>query len=146
MKFFDNVKDTVKDDLQLTIPQGSKLSIAASCFSIYAFEVLKNELEKVSELCFLFTSPTFTAEKIQKDKREFCIPRLGRERNLYGSEFELKPRNELSQKAIAKECADWIRRKLSHPVHRLVAPISQNYLLLFNELWNDKTKMQDVTD
>ena len=190
MKFFDNVKDTVKDDLQQTIKQDSKLSIAASCFSIYAFEVLKNELEKVSELRFLFTSPTFTAEKTQKDKREFYIPRLGRERNLYGSEFELKLRNELSQKAIAKECADWIRRKvtfksnitqnnapgfihvndkdgyayipingfttsdigcdrgnnLCNPVNRLIAPISQNYLQLFNELWNDKTKMQDVTE
>jgi len=190
MKFFDNVKDTVKDDLQQTIKQDSKLSIAASCFSIYAFEVLKKELEKVSELRFLFTSPTFTAEKTQKDKREFYIPRLGRERNLYGSEFELKLRNELSQKAIAKECADWIRRKvifksnitqnnapgfihvndkdgyayipingfttsdigcdrgnnLCNPVNRLIAPISQNYLQLFNELWNDKTKMQDVTE
>jgi len=190
MKFFDNVKDTVKDDLQQTIKQDSKLSIAASCFSIYAFEVLKKELEKVSELRFLFTSPTFTAEKTQKDKREFYIPRLDRERNLYGSEFELKLRNELSQKAIAKECAEWIRRKvtfksnitqnnapgfihinendgyayipingfttsdigcdkgnnLCNPVNRLVAPISQNYLQLFNELWNDKTKMQDVTD
>jgi len=190
MKFFDNVKDTVKDDLQQTIKQDSKLSIAASCFSIYAFEVLKNELEKVSELRFLFTSPTFTAEKTQKDKREFYIPRLGRERNLYGSEFELKLRNELSQKAIAKECADWIRRKvtfksnitqnnapgfihvndkdgyayipingfttsdigcdrgnnLCNPVNRLIAPISQNYLQLFNELWNDKTKMQDVSE
>ena len=190
MRFFDNIKDTVKDDLQQTIKQDSKLSIAASCFSIYAFEVLKNELEKVSELRFLFTSPTFTAEKTQKDKREFYIPRLGRERNLYGSEFELKLRNELSQKAIAKECADWIRRKvtfksnitqnnapgfihvndkneyayipingfttsdigcdrgnnLCNPVNRLVAPISQNYLQLFNELWNDKTKMQDVTE
>lgn len=190
MRFFDNIKDTVKDDLQQTIKQDSKLSIAASCFSIYAFEVLKNELEKVSELRFLFTSPTFTAEKTQKDKREFYIPRLGRERNLYGSEFELKLRNELSQKAIAKECADWIRRKvtfksnitqnnapgfihvndkdgyayipingfttsdigcdrgnnLCNPVNRLIAPISQNYLQLFNELWNDKTKMQDVTE
>ena len=44
-------------------------------------------------------------------KREFYIPRLNRERNLYGSEFEIKLRNELSQKAIAKECADWIRQK-----------------------------------
>jgi len=82
MKFFDNIKDTVKDDLQLTIKQDGKISIAASCFSIYAYEVLKKELEKVSELRFLFTSPTFTAEKAQKDKREFYIPRLVRERNL----------------------------------------------------------------
>lgn len=34
-----------------------------------------------------------------------------REQNLYGTEFELRLRNELTQKAIAKECADWIRKK-----------------------------------
>ena len=113
MRFFDNIQDIVKVDLQETLQENSKVSIAASCFSIYAFEELHNEFEKIEELRFLFTSPTFTAEKTQKDKREFYIPRLGRERNLYGSEFELKLRNELSQKAIAKECAEWIRRKVT---------------------------------
>ena len=38
--------------------------------------------------------------------------KLNRERNLYGSDFEVKLRNKLEQKAIAKECADWIRRKV----------------------------------
>lgn len=190
MKFFDNIKDTVKTDLQVTLQEDSKVSIAASCFSIYAFEELRKEFEKIEELRFLFTSPTFTAERIEKDKREFYIPRLGRERNLYGSEFELKLRNELSQKAIAKECAEWIRQKvtfksnvtqnsmqgflhvanvenyvylpisgfttsdigcdrgnnLCNPITRIPAPHSNNYLQTFNELWNDKSKMQDVTD
>ena len=56
-------------------------------------------------------TPTFVTEKVDKKEREFYIPRLNRERNLYGSEFEIKLRNELSQKAIAKECAEWIRKK-----------------------------------
>ncbi|HRW99349.1 MAG TPA: SNF2-related protein, partial [Cyclobacteriaceae bacterium] len=60
---------------------------------------------------FIFTSPTFVTEKSPKEKREFYIPRLNRERSLYGSEFEVKLRNELSQKAIARECADWMRKK-----------------------------------
>jgi SNF2 family DNA or RNA helicase len=51
------------------------------------------------------------AEKAPKEKREFYIPRLNRERSLYGTEFEVKLRNELSQKAIARECADWIKKK-----------------------------------
>lgn len=91
---------------------GSKLSIAAASFSIYAYEVLKAELENVDELRFIFTSPTFITEKVKKEKREFFIPKLNRERNLYGSDFEVKLRNKLEQKAIARECAEWIRKKV----------------------------------
>lgn len=90
----------------------STVSIAAASFSIYAYEALKDELENVDELRFIFTSPTFIQDKAKKEKREFFIPKLNRERNLYGSDFEVKLRNKLEQKAIAKECADWIRRKV----------------------------------
>lgn len=51
--------------------------------------------------------------KAKKERREFYIPQLNRERNLYGSEFEVKLRNELTQKTIAKECADGVRRKVT---------------------------------
>lgn len=90
----------------------STVSIAAASFSIYAYEALKDELENVDELRFIFTSPTFIKDKAKKEKREFFIPKLNRERNLYGSDFEVKLRNKLEQKAIAKECAAWIRRKV----------------------------------
>ncbi|MFA6843804.1 MAG: SNF2-related protein, partial [Bacilli bacterium] len=111
MELIDNVQKTLKDDLSIEIKNGSKLSIAAACFSIYAFQELKHELKSIDELRFIFTSPTFTTEKASKQKREFYIPRLNRERSLYGTEFEIKLRNELTQKAIAKECAEWIRKK-----------------------------------
>ena len=112
MKILDNVREIVRDDLKQTIENGSKVSVAAACFSIYAYQELKEQLEKVDEFRFIFTSPTFTTEKEPKQRREFYIPRLSRERNLYGTEFEVRLRNELTQKAIAKECADWIRRKV----------------------------------
>ena len=86
--------------------------MAAASFSIYAFEALQKELEQVDELRFIFTSPTFNKEQAKKQKREFYIPKLNRERTLYGSDFEIKLRNNLTQRAIAKECADWIRRKV----------------------------------
>ncbi|SBW08267.1 hypothetical protein KL86DPRO_40058 [uncultured delta proteobacterium] len=111
MELFDNITKTVKDDLKITLAKGSRLSIAAACFSIYAYSKLKKQLDSIEELQFIFTSPTFVAEKAPKEKREFYIPRLYRERSLYGSEFEIKLRNELTQKAIAKECADWIKKK-----------------------------------
>lgn len=98
MQIIDNIHTTLKADFIDELRSGSKVSvsIAASCFSIYAFEELKAQLKDISELRFIFTSPTFVTEKTSKQKREFYIPRLNRERNLYGSEFEVKLRNELS--------------------------------------------------
>lgn len=97
MKLIDNRTQTLKDDLKTEIKKGSKLSIAAACFSIYAYQELKSELENIDELRFIFTSPTFISEKTPKEKREYYIPRLQREKNVYGTEFEVKLRNELSQ-------------------------------------------------
>lgn len=111
MQILDNINNTVRDDLKKIVHRGSKMSIAAACFSIYAYQELRKQLEGIEELEFIFTSPTFITEKTPKEKREFYIPRLSRERSLYGTEFEVKLRNELTQKAIAKECADWIRQK-----------------------------------
>ena len=188
MQILDNLNHTVRDDLQQVVTRGSKLSIAAACFSIYAYQELKKQLEGIDELRFIFTSPTFTTDKTPKAKREFYIPRLSRERSLYGTEFEVKLRNELTQKAIAKECADWIRRKVRfksnvtqeqmmgfmtvdestympingfttvdlgcergnnvyYPVQKTESFENANYFIkLFNELWNDKKRLQDVTD
>lgn len=109
---FDNITSRVIDDLKVSLCKGSKVSIAAASFSIYAFEALQQELAQIEELQFIFTSPTFNKDKSKKQKREFYIPKLNRECTLYGSDFEIKLRNKLSQRAIAKECADWIRQKV----------------------------------
>ena len=187
MGLIDNKSKTLRDDLAIEIKDGSKLAIAAACFSIYAYQALKDELNNIEELRFIFTSPTFTTEKARKEKREFYIPQLNRERSLYGTEFEVKLRNELTQKAIAKECADWIRKKVSFKsnitnenmmgfinvddknympimgfttadlgcergnnaytmIQKNEAPYSANFIDLFESLWNDTDKMQEVTD
>lgn len=110
-KMIDNINFRVRDDLEETITKKSKLRIAAACFSIYAYEELKKSLSGIENLQFIFTSPTFTTDKAEKSKREFYIPRMNREKSLYGSEFEIRLRNELTQRAIAKECAEWIKQK-----------------------------------
>ena len=186
MELINNVNKTLKDDLNTEIKKGSKLSIAAACFSIYAFAKLKSELKNIDELKFIFTSPTFIQEKSKKEKREFYIPRQERERNLYGSEFEVKLRNEMTQKAIARECADWIRKKAIfksnitsedmmgfmnvddksympingfttidlgcergnnayYMIQKSDPPMSTAYLQLFEQIWNDGSKLQEVT-
>ncbi len=113
MKLIDNVNTRLGDDLRETIRRGSKLSIAASTFSIYAFEALKKELGKIDELRFIFTSPTFIEEKFQKESRRFYIPHIVRESELCGGEFELRLMNQLKQRAIAKECSKWVKDKVT---------------------------------
>lgn len=75
MEVIDNVNKTLKDDMLITLRSGSKVAIAASCFSIYAFQELKEQLSDISELRFIFTSPSFVTEKADKQKREFYIDR-----------------------------------------------------------------------
>ncbi len=115
MKIIDNINSLLGDDLKVSLHPGAKLKIAASCFSIYAYEALKSELAKIESLEFIFTAPTFVpnevTDKLKKERREFFIPKANRERSLYGTEFEIHLRNKLTQRAIARECAEWMRRK-----------------------------------
>jgi hypothetical protein len=112
----DNINRLLGDDLKETITPGARLKIAASCFSIYAFEALKAELSDVESLQFVFTAPTFVptevTDRLKKERREFFIPKSQRESGLYGTEFEIQLRNKLTQRAVARECAQWIRTVL----------------------------------
>ena len=187
MELIDNKNKILKDDLSMELKKGSRLSIAAGYFSIYAFEILKKELINIEELRFIFTSPTFVSEKVNQERREFYIPKLNREKSLYGTEFELKLKNELNQKSIAKECVEWIKKKVKFKsnitndimggfiniddknyspingfttsdlgyergnnaytmIQKIEAPFSRAYIELFDNLWNDSSKLQDVTD
>ena len=127
MQLIDNINHLLGDDLKRALKPGARLKVAASCFSMYAFEALKAELEHIDELQFVFTSPTFVTEdvtdKIRKERKEFHIPKLHRERSLFGSEFEIHLRNKLTQRAIARECAGWLRRKARFMSNRTQAPM-----------------------
>ena len=129
MELIDNISRLLGDDLKQTIKPGARLKIAASCFSMYAYEALKAELEQVEALQFIFTAPTFAAreatDRIRKERREFHIPHADRERSLAGSAFEIQLRNKLTQRAVARECADWIRRKAQFRSNRTGAPMQQ---------------------
>jgi hypothetical protein len=136
--------------------------------------------------------PGEVTDRFRKEHREFHIPKLERERSLYGSEFEVRLRNELTQKAIAKECAEWMRKKAIFRSNRGLAPMQQfaavagsesesvylplhgftavdlgyekgnavsnfvnrlderpmttTYLALFDQVWSDSEKLEDVTE
>src|SRR5690606_19765198 len=105
MELLDNKTKLLGDDLRNEITPGSKLKIVASYFSIYAFETLKKELESNDELEFIFPSPTFVSEGIKgtvkKEAKDFYIPKKLRENSLYGTEFEIRLRNQMTQRVIA---------------------------------------------
>ena len=114
MKLIDNINDLLGDDIKQSVHPGARLKIAASCFSIYAYEALKRELEAVESFEFIFTSPLFMADAVtdaaKKERREFHIPKstaeTQKERSFYGTEFEVQLKNKLTQRAIAREGAD----------------------------------------
>lgn len=195
MKIIDNINSLLGESLKSTIEPRAKVKIAASCFSIYAYEALKSELSKIESLEFIFTAPTFVTnqvtDKINKERREFFIPKAHREHSLYGSEFEIQLRNKLTQRAIARECAKWMRSKATFRSNKTKAPMQQflcvkneerqvayaplhgftavdlgyqpgdavsnlvncfeenshttTYLQLFDLIWNDSEKLEDVT-
>ena len=187
METIDNESRTLKEELVNEIREGSILSIAAASFSIYTYDQLKKELENIDEFKFIFTSPTFIADDLKKESAEYDIFKRAREQELFGTEFEIKLRNEMTQKSIAKECADWIRRKAKFKsntthknmpgflnlddisyspvnsfttadlgledgnndyflINKVKMPVSQRYYDQFERLWNDKEKLEDVTD
>lgn len=196
MDIINNTTHKLGDDLKACLRGGDRLKVAASCFSIFAFEALKGELSKLEKLEFIFTAPTFVPEaatdEIKRERREFFIPKNQRERSLFGSEFEIQLRNKLTQRAVARECADWIRQKASFRSNRTRSPMQQficidggekqaaympvngftavdlgyqkgnavsnivnrfsaapstsTYLDLFNQIWSDPEKVEDVTD
>ncbi|MCF8002958.1 MAG: DEAD/DEAH box helicase family protein [Chromatiaceae bacterium] len=127
MKLLDNTNSLLGDDLKQTLQPGARLKIAASCFSLYAFEALKTELSTIDRLQFIFTAPTFVAadvtDRLRKERREFFIPKLSRETSLYGTAFEIHLRNQLTQRAIARECAEWMRAKARFKSNCTKAPM-----------------------
>ena len=194
-EIINNKTRLLGDDLIAQLEEGSKVRIIASYFTIYAFDALKKELENIDEFQFVFSSKTF-ASKLDTDKekkpKEFMIQQTLDETALYGTSFELKLKNQLTQKAIARECAEWIKKKarfksnisdLSSDSFMLLqnqdktisySPVSnfskdslgltENKALCtcivktdeidatnemvheFDKVWNDDTKVQDVTD
>jgi hypothetical protein len=134
VRIIDNLNELLGDDLKASIGRGSKLRIAASTFSIFAFEALKHELQSIKELEFIFTAPSFMTTKMTDkpalEKRQFFIPNdKSRDSALYGSEFEIRLRNKLTQRAIARECAEWVRQKVKFRSNRTGAPM-QSFALI----------------
>lgn len=192
LQFFDNKAYKVGDDLKGTIKKNSKLQIAAGLFSIYGFQVLKDELKQIDSLKFIFTDPTFVeTDKKKREQRQFQLNPSSIQKSISGTEFEINLKNELKGKGIAKECKKWIEQKVQFKTnicnktiqpHTIVineesntvytdisefssagfgyekdnyvirnilktdeAGLTKSFLDGFNEIWNDKKLLKDIT-
>ena len=99
----NHTRGTVADFLRAKTQNGSKLSIVSAYFTIYAYDALKDDLERIEHLNFLFGEPSFVnrLDPSKSEKKAFIIDAAG-----------LELSNTLQQKRVAKECADWIERKV----------------------------------
>lgn len=113
MEFLDNIgPQRLGDALKSAIDNDAKLSIIASYFTVFAYGELKEELSKINDIRFLFSEPTFVKRMQQdKDPREFVLRQRSREVGVGGTGLELTLRNNLNQRALARECAEWVRAK-----------------------------------
>ena len=186
-QLIDNLNNRFADHLKEQLKPGSRVSIVAACFSIFAFHELQQQLEQVEEMRFIFNSPAFTTDNLLQEEPVFRLERQQREGSLHGIAFELQLRNGLTQKAIARECVEWIRKKVrffSNTTRKSMmgfaqvdevsyapltgfttadlgvtrgnaaytmmtkhqAPNSLRFMKLFDELWHNKSMMEDVTE
>ena len=114
MRILDNKAEKLGEDIKKELKIDDKCYVASAVFSMYGYNELKNQLKNIDELKFIFTNPTFIKEQKEiKQERQFEIynDNIKREKSIAGSEFEIKLKNKLNGKAIAKECANWIKKK-----------------------------------
>ena len=99
----NHTRGTVADFLRAKMQSGSKLSIVSAYFTIYAYDALKEELDRIEHLDFLFGEPTFVnrLDPSKTETKAFIVDAAG-----------LELSNKLQQKRVARECADWIERKV----------------------------------
>lgn len=99
----NRLRGTVADFLTAKIRNGSRLSVVSAYFTIYAYEALREHLDHIERLDFLFGEPRFISslDPDKTEKKSFIIDSNG-----------LQLANVLQQKRVAHDCAGWIRQKV----------------------------------
>ena len=106
-KVLDNKTNFVYTELKESIKKGSKLSVISALFSMYAYDALKKDLDKIDNMRFIYTKPSFIRDD-KKESREYYIDN----NSIFGNDYEIKLRNEMTQGSISKQFSQWISEKL----------------------------------
>ncbi len=98
-------RGSVGQFLRNTIKENSDLAIVSAYFTIYAYSHLKNELNNINHLNFLFGEPTFikALDPTKVNRRDFKIE---------DDKLVIPIESRLTQKSVAKECSEWIQEKV----------------------------------
>ena len=96
-------RGAVSDFLKGKIQSGSRLSVVSAYFTIYAYDALREHLDQIEHLDFLFGEPRFIAslDPDKTEKKAFILDGNG-----------LHLANRLEQKRVARDCAEWMRNKV----------------------------------
>ncbi|WP_306535036.1 helicase-related protein [Geobacter sp.] len=91
------------DFVREAIAPDAKLSFVSAYFTVHAYNALRDDLERAGNLRFLFGEPRFvrSLDREYKQSRQYNLTEQG-----------LSLGNQLVQRRLAKDCADWIRRKV----------------------------------
>jgi len=113
VEILDNVTDLFGDDLKHELASRDRVDLSAATFSIHAFAALADQLQALDSFRFIFTGPSFATdgESGKAQHREFIIPPVMNRRDLAGTPFEIRLRNKMTTRALARDCAEWIRQK-----------------------------------
>lgn len=96
-------RGTVGNFISEHLSEGCSLSFVSAFFTIYAYNQLKNKLDNIQDLRFLFGEPRFISQIDPKtDKKQFQIE---------DDKLVIPIENRLTQSRIAFECANWIKEK-----------------------------------
>ncbi|SHI07487.1 phospholipase D-like domain-containing protein [Clostridium grantii] len=111
---------TVGEYLKENINDKSKLSIISAYFTIYAYKALKEKLDNIDSLKFLFGEPTFVTNNVINKRKSFCITKkesesekdVERENFITDSSYDISLKEKLNQSSVARECVKWINEKV----------------------------------
>ena len=144
-KMLDNKGNgKVCDELVANIHQGAKLSVISAYFTIYAFNEIKDILNKIGSMRFIFTEPTFVKND-NEIARQYFIEKHP-ERKISGNEFEIRLRNEMRQASIARECAEWVLEKVDFKSLRKPNPAQQRLIHIENNGDSDDAVIHGSVD
>ena len=106
-KSLDNKTNFVYTELQESIKKGSKVSVISALFSMYAYDALRKDLDKIDNMRFIYTKPSFIRND-KKESREYYIDN----NSIFGNDYEIKLKNEMTQESISRDFSNWIRDKV----------------------------------
>ena len=115
--------------------KSAEFSVISNIFTIYAFEELRETLEKCSKFNFVFNEPTFIKKIISNDKevKEFQLQMQQREKNISEFALEIGLKNNLDQNQIASKCYKLIKEKGNIKSVNKSGEVSLNGIIVENE-------------